>query len=597
MFRILQNFVRPKTFSPICLFDKILAKIRKKIPIAIETDLLYKSHHTCSICNINGIAVHIHHIDGDTTNYSDDNLIVLCLVCHDRVEKEGKLGRKFKKFELLQYRSDWEQKVKQTFQPVTNFDHYPIQQFQNMLDEHVGKIEFMLTKKSSGKKSSKKEKPFDLAIQTLYETASKYYTEEKYDEALELSRKAALLKPKWMEQWMNLDTFCYVHKNDKVNAIKTITASVKKYPKSVYTLSNTIAVYLTFKNLKKAIQYSDKFLKIFPNDQEGLIQKGFILENMIQFSDSLKYYEQVLKITPKNKHALHHIINVCMKMDNPEKALKHSNTLIKITTKEATHISRNGILNCQLNNHQQALKSFTIAESLDKTKLEYKYDKIIELRHLDRKKEMVKEITKHLRTYPTDPQLLHFKGIWNCESNKHQTALNSFELALSVHPDDTNLLYSKALELSHLEKKSKSLKVYDEVLKKEPKHVEALINKSNLIMNKNPKTALLLLNKALRIQPDHMVGLTNMLILLTNVKQFKKVESVLQKLVHIKPDSILIRFFSGVIKYHQGDESAALKHLKIVSKQKKITKELLTYCPLSDIRRKKKFKNLFSELS
>lgn len=126
-----------------------MSKTRKKIPISIETDLLYKSHHTCSVCNVEGKGVIIHHIDGNPSNYSDDNLIVLCLSCHDQIEKEGKLGRKFRKPELLKYRSDWEQKVKQKFHPVIDYYHMDIKQFENLLDNHFHKIKKSIFEKTS----------------------------------------------------------------------------------------------------------------------------------------------------------------------------------------------------------------------------------------------------------------------------------------------------------------------------------------------------------------------------------------------------------------------------------------------------------------
>ncbi len=74
--------------------------------------------------NIERNGVQIHHIDADTKNYSDDNIIVLCLDCHDRVEKRINY-EKFKKIELLKYHADWERQnpifketVKITITPI-----------------------------------------------------------------------------------------------------------------------------------------------------------------------------------------------------------------------------------------------------------------------------------------------------------------------------------------------------------------------------------------------------------------------------------------------------------------------------------------------
>jgi len=130
-----------------------VSKTRRKIPVAIETDLLYKSRHICSICNAEGKSVIIHHIDSDPSNYSNDNLIVLCLSCHDQVEKEGKLGRKFRKPELLKYRSDWEEKVKQRFHPIIDSQHIDMKQLVNLLDSYFHGI----NKSIFGKTSSEQQ--------------------------------------------------------------------------------------------------------------------------------------------------------------------------------------------------------------------------------------------------------------------------------------------------------------------------------------------------------------------------------------------------------------------------------------------------------
>ena len=62
---------------------------RIKLPKQIEADLLKKSRHNCNICHDIIADVIIHHIDGDTSNYSNNNLIVLCEKCYGVVERKG----------------------------------------------------------------------------------------------------------------------------------------------------------------------------------------------------------------------------------------------------------------------------------------------------------------------------------------------------------------------------------------------------------------------------------------------------------------------------------------------------------------------------
>ena len=63
---------------------------RSRLPKKLSNKLLVEANHTCTICGRPG--VQIHHIDGNSSNNSEDNLIVLCLKHHDEAER-SKAGR------------------------------------------------------------------------------------------------------------------------------------------------------------------------------------------------------------------------------------------------------------------------------------------------------------------------------------------------------------------------------------------------------------------------------------------------------------------------------------------------------------------------
>lgn len=50
-----------------------------------------RDHHECRICGNPGIEcrLHVHHIDGDTSNNNHSNLVSLCKDCHSSVHDEG----------------------------------------------------------------------------------------------------------------------------------------------------------------------------------------------------------------------------------------------------------------------------------------------------------------------------------------------------------------------------------------------------------------------------------------------------------------------------------------------------------------------------
>lgn len=64
------------------------------------------------MCRDKGRDVQIHHIDGDDTNNTVENLVVVCLDCHSRVTGPRGLGRSFSPEEVKKYKVNWESMVK-----------------------------------------------------------------------------------------------------------------------------------------------------------------------------------------------------------------------------------------------------------------------------------------------------------------------------------------------------------------------------------------------------------------------------------------------------------------------------------------------------
>lgn len=78
------------------------SSVRKKIPASIESEVMFQSDLQCCIDQKRG--VHIHHIDGDPSNNSPNNLALLCFDCHDRATITGSLSKKLSAGTIRKYR-------------------------------------------------------------------------------------------------------------------------------------------------------------------------------------------------------------------------------------------------------------------------------------------------------------------------------------------------------------------------------------------------------------------------------------------------------------------------------------------------------------
>jgi len=77
------------------------------IPKEIAAKLLFKSDRTCVICRNKGKPIQIHHIDDDNLNNDINNLVVLCLDCHNETQIKGGFHRKLDAEQIILYRDDW----------------------------------------------------------------------------------------------------------------------------------------------------------------------------------------------------------------------------------------------------------------------------------------------------------------------------------------------------------------------------------------------------------------------------------------------------------------------------------------------------------
>lgn len=105
---------------------------RRRIPSAVEDEVLFRADHTCCICHVPGKDVQLHHIDGNPRNNSADNIAVLCLDCHSKVTGPRGLGKSYRPGELRRYNRAWERQVQERRRV-----HHPSLRHQKELLSHI----------------------------------------------------------------------------------------------------------------------------------------------------------------------------------------------------------------------------------------------------------------------------------------------------------------------------------------------------------------------------------------------------------------------------------------------------------------------------
>lgn len=96
------------------------SKERIRVPEEMATLVMFKADRTCCVCRNSRLPVQIHHIDEDPSNNAEENLAVLCTVCHDDTLVHGGFGRKLNPPLVRKYKEEWESNLASKRAGLTN---------------------------------------------------------------------------------------------------------------------------------------------------------------------------------------------------------------------------------------------------------------------------------------------------------------------------------------------------------------------------------------------------------------------------------------------------------------------------------------------
>lgn len=89
---------------------------RKKPSAKQRSRIISANANRCCVCKRDSVGLHLHHIDGNSSNTIDENLAVLCVEDHDKHHRFQEYTKarhtELSAEELLDYKASWERFVK-----------------------------------------------------------------------------------------------------------------------------------------------------------------------------------------------------------------------------------------------------------------------------------------------------------------------------------------------------------------------------------------------------------------------------------------------------------------------------------------------------
>ena len=162
-------------------------------------------------------------------------------------------------------------------------------------------------------------------------------------------------------------------------------------------------------------------------------------------------------------------------------------------------------------------------------------------------------------------QPIHSRGRVLWLLGRHHAALDSYNVALSIVPQNQELLDQRGLALTALERHEQALENYDAALALQPSHIEALNNRGNALASlQRFDHALECYERVLAISPGRGDALNNKGAVLVALQKFGDALKVYEAALKHQPKNIKIRYNRGVALLHLQHHADALAEFEAV---------------------------------
>jgi tetratricopeptide (TPR) repeat protein len=284
----------------------------------------------------------------------------------------------------------------------------------------------------------------------------------------------------------------HLHSGRWEEARKCYEVVIELNPKFDVAYMNIAITYAAQNQIEDAIIFFDTAFEINPNDDAILVNKGNALNQFKRFDEALVCFDKALKINPKNAVTLANKGATLSNLDRNKKALKCLNKALKIEP---------GFVTAQ--KHKQ-----------------------IVMNKLNKKKP--KPNTKLLDQKVID---LHNSGTELYFAKKYQEAANKFLEEVKIAPLFDKAWFMLAICYAGMKLFSEALKGFDKALELNPKNEDAWQNKGNIYIQlalskgnqhdcrEDYSKAIECYNNVLKINPQHVNALNNKRILLERIRR------------------------------------------------------------------------------
>ena len=176
----------------------------------------------------------------------------------------------------------------------------------------------------------------------------------------------------------------------------------------------------------------------------------------------------------------------------------------------------------------------------------------------------VESYDKAISLNPDDPYSYANKGIALSKLKRYEEAIMAFNKAIELDPDDPDHYYNKSVTLNFLGKYEESIALCDQVIKMSPNYYSAYINKGAYLGKlKRYEEAIQTYDKIIQLQPEEQDNYINKGAFLMALEKYDEALEVLDYAVKLNDDNPYVYYNLSCLFSLKNEADLAINYLRI----------------------------------
>lgn len=394
----------------------------------------------------------------------------------------------------------------------------------------------------------------------LYLLKGKLFSVKKeHDQALKQYTQCIEIDPD-LEDCYTMEAREYLVSQEYSKAKKALLAYMKRHPEAIqprylYATLNT----RDEKDYPQAIALYEEILKDDPKHLKSLAALSEIYLKEKKYDKALDVFLRLEAMAPSDIATKLRVGLLYYEQENYPEAIKRFARVLELQPKNDRVHYYLGILESQNNNNPQAVKYFKAVPPSS----EYYKDSIIRLAvsygQMENIGEAIRYTKQALKTKKDAPELYDLLGNLYAQEENDTKSLKAYEDGLKKFPKHEKLLFGKGVLLDKMGQFDKSMTVMREILAINPNHTQALnyLGYSYADRDMNLQEALTLLQRAHALQPEDGYIMDSLAWAHFKLGHTEKARELLQKANKISPEEPTILEHLGDVYLKMGQRDKA----------------------------------------